>query len=214
MHVKICGITSREDALAAAESGADFVGLILAPSPRQVTLATAQAVAKSLPAKARPVLVFRDATVGEILAAMEATGCRWVQLHGHEPFTLLSELQARRADIRLIKAWEVSAAAAGSGLTLYLQDARRGRVHIHAVILDAPKGEPHPGFECMKAICQRCAVRPPQIWLAGGLTPGNLATAVKGACYDGVDVAGGVEREPGVKDHAAVRQFIDLARRL
>ncbi len=214
MHVKICGITSADDALLAAHAGADFVGLIFAASPRRTTLATARAVVDALPAGTQAVLVFRDAPLDEIVQTIDATGARWVQLHGREPVAFLRDLTARLPQVATIKAWEVAGPTAGDELVAYLQEASAAGVLIRAVILDTPKGEVHPGYGCLAAVSRRWASRPPEIWCAGGLTPGNLAAAVSGGRYDGVDVAGGVERSPGVKDPTLVRQFIAAAKRL
>lgn len=211
MHVKICGITNVDDAREAARCGADFVGLILAASRRQITVDVAKDVVVAVP-ETRPVLLFRDAPLDNVLAALEATDCAWVQLHGHEPATYLGELVRRRPGLHLIRAWEVALPDDGDKLAGYLREAEKASIRIDAVILDAPKGGPHPGYERLGDISIRCYPRPPEVWCAGGLTPANLATAVKTGRYDGVDVASGVESQPGIKDHAALRQFIAAAK--
>ena len=214
MHVKICGMTSPDDGAAAAASGADFIGLILAPSTRQVTVETARRIRETLPPETEAVLVYRDAPVVDIGAALVETRCTWVQLHGHEPITQLKELRRLHPDIHLIRAWEVSSIQSGEELAEYLDGARREGVQIDVVLLDAPKGSPHPGYECLAQVSASCTCRPPEVWCAGGLTPANLAAAVAAGHYDGVDVASGVESKPGVKDHAAVRAFVAAARQL
>jgi phosphoribosylanthranilate isomerase len=226
MRVKICGMTRVDDAVAAARAGTDFVGLIFAVSPRRATLETARAVVGALPVSTQAVLVFRDAPAGEVVATLDATGARWVQLHGREPVTYLRDLATRRPHVALIKAWEVAGPSAADDLLAYLHEAHGAGVRIDAVILDAPKRGPHPGYECLAAISRRCTARPPEIWCAGGLTPANLVAAIRGVAaqdpsrpgpagdrgrYDGVDVAGGVERSAGVKDPALVAQFIAAA---
>ena len=214
MHVKICGITNPDDAREAARYGADFVGLILAPSARRVTLEAAQDVLSILPREVEPILLFRDAPQDEVLAALEVTDCGWVQLHGCEPVSYLGQLARRRGGLRIIKAWEVSAPRDGDDLADYLRQAGGAGVRIDVVILDTPKGGPHPGYERLADIARRLRDRPPQIWCAGGLTPANVAAAVESGQYDGVDEAGGVESRPGIKDRAALRQFIETAKRL
>lgn len=214
LSVKICGVTSRDDAAAVAQAGADFVGFILAPSARQVTVETVRAVMGVLPAPIEPVLVFRVAPLEEVLGAVDATHCRWVQIHGHESVAYLGRLLAARPHLRLIRAWEIETPESGDDLALYLRQARDADVRIDVVLLDAPKGGPHPGFERLGDISHACRERPPAVWCAGGLTPGNLGTAVPSGHYDGVDVASGVEVRPGAKDHDAVRRFVALARRL
>ena len=214
MRVKICGITRPEDAREAAHCGADFIGLIRAPSARRVTVATARQVIAALPEHVQPVLLFRDAPLDEVTAAVDATGGDWVQLHGREPVAYLAELAARRPALRLIRAWEVTAEQADDDLAAYLQQAGAVNLRIDVVILDAPKGGAHPGYERLARISRRCRQRPPEIWCAGGLTPKNVAAAIAQGRYDGVDVASGVESSPGIKDHAALRAFIETARQL
>ncbi|MCK4343235.1 MAG: phosphoribosylanthranilate isomerase [Phycisphaerae bacterium] len=211
MRVKICGITNPDDALAAAQFGADFIGLILAPSARRVTVESARRVRDVLPPAAQPVLLFRNAPLDEVHEVLAATGCEWVQLHGGESPSYLKELATRHPQIHLIKAWEVSSPQAGDELANYLRQVKEEGVRIDVIILDAPKGGPHPGYDCLGDVSRRCVERPPACWCAGGLTPANVAAAVADGCYDGVDVAGGVELRPGRKDHAALRRFIETA---
>ena len=107
MRVKICGLTSVADATEVARCGADFAGLVLAPSPRHVPLESAAQIAAALPAAIQPVLVFRDATREEVLGALSVTGCNWLQLHGRESVSYLSEIRQRRPQVRFIRAWEL-----------------------------------------------------------------------------------------------------------
>jgi phosphoribosylanthranilate isomerase len=212
MFVKICGITTLGDAQAAAAAGADFVGLIRAASPRQVTLEVARAIAESLPPHTRPVLLYRDAPVAEVVAGVGATGINCVQLHGAEFVTYVEDLLGRCADLRLIKAWEVRGPDAADGLCAYLAAARRADLALEAVILDTPKGEPHPGFACLGEVAHRCRHAETRIFCAGGVTPENVRAALACGPFDGVDVARGVESRPGVKDHAVLRRFVEQAR--
>lgn len=212
MRVKICGITSIDDAKLAAQAGADFIGLILAASPRCVTLETARQVAAGVSNFVRPVLVFRDAPIEDVCAAIDATGCGWVQLHGREPVTYLTLLAQYRPHAHIMRGWPVSGPQCAQDLRQYLEKARDLGTPIEVVILDAPKGGPHPGFEFMGDVALSFADRPPQIWCAGGLTAGNLTTAVASGRYDGVDVASGVEAKPGIKDPEALRKFVTTAK--
>ena len=214
MRVKICGLTSVADATEVARCGADFAGLVLAPSPRHVPLESAAQIAAALPATTQPVLVFRDATREEVLGALSVTGCTWLQLHGRESVSYLSAIRQRRPQVRLVRAWELATPQAPDELLDYLRQADAARVRIDIVLLDAPKGGAHPGFERLGDISLRCHTRPPEVWCAGGLTASNLVTAVASGRYNGVDVASGVESRPGVKDHIAVQQFIAMAKRL
>jgi phosphoribosylanthranilate isomerase len=211
MLVKICGITTLADAQAAAAAGADFVGLIRAASPRQVTLDVARAIAERLPPHTRPVLLYRDAPAAAVIAGVTATGINCVQLHGAESVTYIGDLLGRCAGLRLIKAWEVRGPDAADGLSEYLAAARQLNLPLEAVILDTPKGEPHPGFACLGDVARRCRHADIRIFCAGGLTPENVRTALACGPFDGVDVARGVENRPGVKDHAVLRRFVEQA---
>ncbi len=214
MRVKICGITSQEDAEHACAAGADFVGLIRAESKRRCDPDVARHVCAALPASCQPVLVFRDAVLDDLLADAARAGCGWVQLHGDEPVAYVQRLQRERPDLRLIRAWEVRDRTAGDALVDYLEQAALADVHIEIVLLDSPKHAPHPGYDTLAMISRRVLERPPEIWCAGRLGPENLAEAVADGRYDGVDVASGVELLPGRKDHAKVAQFINLGQRL
>jgi phosphoribosylanthranilate isomerase len=214
MYVKICGITRPEDARAAATAGAEFVGMIMAPSARQISLNLAREIIRLLPSTARPVLVFRNARVDEVLAAAATTGALWVQLHGHEPPGYVHALQQQRPGLRIIKGWEVASPQAGDELSRYAATAAHTGARLDVVILDAPKGGAHPGYEHLGDVARRCGQRPPAIWCAGGLTPGNVALATAVGCYEGVDVASGVETSPGIKDHTLVQRFVEAAHQL
>ncbi len=214
MRVKVCGITRLADAQAAVRLGADFLGLIRADSVRRVSIARAAEIVRGLPAGTAAVLVYRDGDLEEVASALAATGCTWVQLHGHEPVDYVAALRRRVPHLRIIRAWEVDSLAATTLLRAYLEEAARAGVMVDVVLLDVLKGTPHPGYACLAAVAQGLTPRPPEVWLAGRLTPANLAAAVVAGGYDGVDVASGVERRPGVKDHAALRAFIETAKRL
>ncbi len=214
MRVKVCGMTRLADAQAASGLGADFIGLIRADSPRQVSLARAAEIVRGLPGGTPGVLVYRDAEVAEVADALTATGCTWVQLHGHESVAYVAELRRRVPRVRVIRAWEVDSLAVAAPLRAYLGEAASAGVTVDVVLLDVPKVALHPGYACLAAVAQSLAPRPPQVWLAGRLTPANVAAAVVGGRFDGVDVASGVERRPGVKDQAALRAFVEAAKSL
>lgn len=230
MDAKICGITNLEDALAAATAGAAFVGLIRAKSPRQVVLEAAREIVAALPATTTPVLVFRDAPVAEALGAVTVTGATWVQLHGQESPRYVADLReayARQCSgkpaLRIVKAWEVEAGAdtdvsvTMGALRAYWDEVGRlagapAGCNLDAVLLDAPKGRPHPGFDALGAASRAAAALGCRVWCAGGLTAENLAGVLPRLTCSVVDVASGVEAAPGRKDHAAVARFIATAR--
>lgn len=207
MQLKICGITNEDDARVAAEAGADFIGLIRAVSPRQVSLDTARQIVATLPPSTTPVLLFRNAPLDEIVAGVDATGCRWVQLHGDESVSLLRELCDRVANVQIIKAWTVTMPVDAAAVRAYVDEAERRGVSLAVLLLDAPKGGPHPGYEAIAELARVIDRRPPKVWCAGGLTAENIAAALALGDYDGVDVASGVEASPGRKDADKVRRF-------
>jgi phosphoribosylanthranilate isomerase len=213
MQVKICGMTRIEDALAAAQFGADYVGLILAPSLRRVTASFAADVVRELPASTQPVLVFRDAPLQDVLAAVEATGCTWVQLHGHESPAYRRDLADRLPNLHVIKTLEIGVSDDPTTAGVRWQSDAAVPPAIDVLLLDKPKSGQYAGHDRCAAAARRFVARPPWVWLAGGLRPENVAQAVASGGFDGVDVAGGVESEPGVKDHDAMRQFIEAVRR-
>jgi len=212
MRTKVCGITRQADAELAARLGADFVGLLRAPGPRQVSVELAAGIARALPPSTMPVLVFQDASADEVCRAIEATGARWAQLHGREPPVYVRQLVERCAELNLIRAWPVAGIEAAEELRAYLDACAAEKVVFRALILDAPKGGVHPGYDLLGAVSRRCAGAVRELWCAGGLTVGNVQEAVRAGCYTGVDVARGVECSPGVKDPALLERFIKLAK--
>ncbi len=217
MQVKVCGITNVEDALVTARAGADFVGLILASSVRQIDLSQARAIVHALSGeRPQPVLVFRDDSPAAIAAALRETGSRWAQLHGRETAAEIAALRRERPDVHVIKAFEIGPSQPEQAVRQYLAEAEQAGVKIDALLLDRPKAaaspDPRPIHEIMAHLARTILRRPPLVWCAGGLTSGNVAAVVATGAFDGVDVAAGVERAPGRKDHAAVAAFVAAAR--
>ena len=196
IRVKVCGLTSLAQARACADAGADAIGLNFWPrSPRRCDDATAAAIAQALGARVRVVAVVVDAGAARI-EAIRALGVRWIQLHGSEPPD-----EVARWLPEAYKAVHLDGAAApprypGDEL---LADARVG---------DLPGGT---GVRCDWDAAAALA-RTTKLWLAGGLTPENVAEAIARVRPYGLDVASGVERAPGDKDLAAVARFVANAR--
>ena len=197
--VKICGVTRLEDALAAARLGADRVGFNFWPrSRRYVTPAAAAALVAALPPGVLAVGVFVDPTPEELQAAVRASGVRSVQLHGDEPPAL-----CRAVALPVVKAIRVKGLGSLSALSAY---------PVSAFLLDsASPGYGGSGTAFDWALAAQAAARAP-VWLAGGLTPSNVAEAVARVRPLGVDVASGVESAPGVKDAGLMEAFIRNAR--
>jgi len=197
MFVKICGITNEDDALLAVAMGADAVGFVFAPSPRQIAAQQVYDITRRLPPEILTVGVFRDEHPSRVLDTVHRAGLKAAQLHGHESPDVVAEVAASvRWVIKAVTAGSVDARRASSfGTDLVLVDAPTpgaGRVFDWSLVDDLPEG--------------------PRYVLAGGLTPDNVALAVERAAPWGVDVSSGVERSPGRKDALKVKAFVERAR--
>ncbi len=206
MKIKICGITNEADARAAVDAGADALGFIVYPkSPRYIAPAQAAAIAAALPASIWKVAVQVGWTAAAIRAMEALFPFDVFQLHGAETPALCRDLAPRRLwkAFGLPRADDASVAAA----TEYTAD-------IEAFLLD--KADPRHGgtgeaFDWKLAIAfQQDCGRP--CVLSGGLHPGNVREAIEAVRPWAVDVCSGVERSPGCKDHAKVRDFITQCR--
>lgn len=199
-RIKICGVTSVDDALACVDAGAGAIGLNFWPrSARLCTLEAARSIVEAVGERARIVAVFVDADRGAIERALGETGVAWAQLHGEEPPELVRALlpHAYKAERPTDEA--------------SLEDARRApgdELLVDASVPGLPGGT---GRTCDWRLAARLA-RERRVWLAGGLTPGNVGEAIACVSPFGVDAASGVERAPGVKDHALVRAFVGAVR--
>jgi phosphoribosylanthranilate isomerase len=206
LFVKICGITSAEDARLAVEAGADALGFVFWPmSPRKVDPARAAAIARELPPFVLRVGVFVDMPRAEMVRIADTVGLDLLQLHGDEPPEALAGLP-RRA----IKAVRVGRGFAADEATRYagcaaglLVDTRMpGETQL-------PGGTGVPfDWSLVKGLAERV----PFLVLAGGLGPANVADAVRAVAPHAVDVSSGVETLPGRKDPAKVRAFVEAAR--
>jgi len=197
--VKICGITSVDDAKLAVDAGADAIGVIFwAGSRRVVEVATAQAIVRALPAFVWPVGVFVDATPDQVRDVADAVGLSAVQLHGDE---LVSDW--RHFPRPVLKALPLARYAASSW------KSARAAILIDAIDAGTRGGS---GRTVDWTAARDIAVTRPLV-LAGGLTPDNVAAAISCVRPWGVDVASGVEQSPGVKDAGKVRAFVQAVRR-
>ncbi|HVA43030.1 MAG TPA: phosphoribosylanthranilate isomerase [Acidimicrobiales bacterium] len=198
MFVKICGTTSEEDALLAVALGADSVGFIFAPSPRQIAPAVAGDITKRLPPEIITVGVFRDESKERVVEAVNRNGLKAAQLHGREtPETVAWVAERVPMTIKVFPAGDP-----GVG--------RADEYGADVVMLDAPYPGSGEVFDWALAGEVPDGVR---VLLAGGLDPDNVASAIARVKPWGVDVATGVERSPGHKDPAKLRAFILAARR-
>ncbi|HUB98767.1 MAG TPA: phosphoribosylanthranilate isomerase [Solirubrobacterales bacterium] len=203
MRVKICGLTNLDDAAEAVRLGAWALGLIhYDRSPRCVDPAAAAQIAAAFRRKCEVVGVFVNPTLEEVGKAVEDEGLTMVQLNGSEGESFCAEV-ARRAGVKVIKAIHVASAADVHAAESYRTDFhlfdRRGKG------LWGGTGE---SFDWELLRGHRSEV--PAI-LAGGLRPENVAAAIDVVHPFAVDVASGVEAEPGRKDHAALAAFFEAA---
>lgn len=202
IFVKVCGITSPEDAVLAAEAGADAVGLVFWPkSPRAVTVEAARRIGEALPPSVVRVGVFVDASRDEVARAVDAASLDLLQLHGEEPPEACEGLPRR--------AWK--ALRVGEGFAP--EDARRYEGRVAGILLDTGGGEPGgTGRAFDWSLARGVRQRARFLVLAGGLGPDNVRAAIEAVRPDGVDASSRLEREPGRKDPARVRAFVEAAR--
>jgi phosphoribosylanthranilate isomerase len=202
--VKICGINSADALAAAAQAGADWVGFVFFPrSPRAVTPAQAAGLSATRPAGPGRVGLFVRPTDAEVAEALAAVPLAALQVY--DTLERARELRAR-FDIPVWYALGVS----GSG---DLPDSVPG---VDALLLDAkpPAGADRPGGNAHPfdwSILRDWTPKLPWL-LAGGLTPANVAAAVRSSSTPAVDVSSGVERSPGVKDAELIRDFVAAAK--
>lgn len=201
LRVKICGITRPEDAVVAADAGADAIGLVFAESPRRVGPDRAAAILAALPPFVAPVALFVDETADHIRGICEPLGIRTVQLSGDEPPDVARILAGRFC---VIKAFHVRQESDLEGIADYPMDG---------CLLDSRVPGRHGGtgvaFDWSLAAQART---PKPIILAGGLRPENVAEAIRQVRPYAVDVSSGVEVKPGIKDPERVGAFVIEAR--
>jgi phosphoribosylanthranilate isomerase len=227
-HIKICGVTTPADARLAAEAGADAIGLnFVASSPRCLDAKSARAVAAAVPAGVLKVGVFAGMPADSIRRIAADVGLDAIQLHGlltgdgettdpPERCAELAGLPVIRA-VRLAPAeadplaaarqWIAAARAAGACPAMAIVDA--------AVTVSRETGAAALGGTGLTVDWKALASAPPlgiPMALAGGLTPDNVAEAIRQTGCRAVDTASGVELAPGHKDPVKVRAFVQAAR--
>ena len=197
MFIKICGMTREEDALLATALGADAVGFVFAPSARQIAPQVARDIARQLPGDILTVGVFRDESAERVVEIVNGAGLRAAQLHGHES-PAECRFVAERVPIT------IKAIPAGSPDLERFDD-----FGADLLMLDSPI--PGSGEVFDWSLAEGAPGNRPML-LAGGLDPGNVASAIERVAPYGVDVSSGVESRPGRKDPRLLRLFIEAAR--
>lgn len=208
MRVKICGLRSRAEVEAAVGAGASYVGFVFfPPSPRHLTLADARWVVPAVPDGVARVALTVDASDADLAALLDAVPIDLLQLHGQETPQRVAEVRERFAR-PVMKAVGIAGEADLAAIATYSSVADQ-------LLVDArpPRDASVPGGNGIafdwRLIRGRRWKRP---WmLAGGLTPENVAEAVRLTGAEQVDVSSGVESRPGYKDPALVAQFVRSA---
>jgi len=197
VFVKICGITSEDDALLAVALGADALGFVFAPSPRQVTASRVYDITRRLPPEILTVGVFRDELPDRVIDITQRAGLKAAQLHGRETRNQVEQVNKYvHWVIKSVEAGSVAAMNADNlGTDMVLVDASEpgsGKLFDWSLLADMPEV--------------------PRLMLAGGLNPENVGLAIETVRPWGVDVSSGVEVEPGRKDPIKLRAFIKNAK--
>jgi phosphoribosylanthranilate isomerase len=214
--VKICATTNLRDAQISLAAGANALGFIFAPSTRRIMVETAAEIIAALPPEIEKIGVFVNETpehIAGIARAVELTG---VQLHGDEPAGNLAKYRTVLGGRKLIKTLQARELLADNGGQL-IESYLDARGSMDAVLLDSGRPGRRGGtgvpfdWEAALPIVQRVAAESPVI-IAGGLTPENVADAIRLFNPWGVDVVTGVEREVGKKDEAKLRRFVAATR--
>lgn len=196
--IKICGITSVEDASFAVEAGATAIGLVFAKSPRKIDEVRGQEISAYAKDKILRVGVFKDQSDAEILSFVVKVELDCVQLHTQLSSELVNEL--RKLNVAIIKAMSVG--------TDEIEDFDEHRVD--AVLIDGPapgSGEDHSWADVQQNQFQRPLIA------AGGLNSSNILRIVSSTNAWGVDVSSGCESAPGEKDRVKVQEFVSKANR-
>ncbi|NIM18662.1 MAG: N-(5'-phosphoribosyl)anthranilate isomerase [Candidatus Latescibacteria bacterium] len=204
--IKICGLTTPEDAVACNALGTDYLGIVFEDSPRRVTLESAKKIRAAVP-RANLVGVFADADQDSIVEAARACKLSMIQLNGHESPEYCEGLLSKTLlpivkTFRQHETWDPARLALYQTISYFLFD------------LDRPSADPAQkdasrGFWAKAAKARKMGYR---IILAGGLDPSNVRGAVEATRPYCVDVCHGVEKAPGLKDFEAVKQFVAEAR--
>lgn len=202
IKVKICGITNQEDASIAARLGADALGFIFAPSPRQITPQKARDIIHTLPPFVKTVGVFVDEGPAAIKEIKHYCGLDLIQLHGDEPPDLCREFMPHT-----IKALRIRNEAS-------LKTGRQYCGKVRTLLLDTYLKDKAGGtgktFDWQLAIGIKNLEIP--VILAGGLGPSNIVGAIRTVGPYGVDVNSGVEVGPGKKSHRLIKELMEKVR--
>lgn len=222
LWVKICGMTNPDDATAAAEAGADGVGMLFAPSKRRIGIERGKQIVQALPRTMEKVGVFYDETASTIEYIAAEVGLTAVQLHGDESPEFAKNLfrnnsRRSRSQMRIFKTLHVRDGVE-SVARAFLSEKCVDGLLLDSVAHDPASGEVHLGGTGQTFDWHRTSAilpgvgRETRIIVAGGLSAANVAEAIRVMQPWGVDVCSGVECEPGKKDTKKIRDFVTAAR--
>lgn len=199
-RIKICGITSPEDAVLCHGLGADYLGVIFAESVRRVDPARAAEIRRAVP-EATLVGVFEGADLARVVGTALTCSLDMVQLHGDEPPSDCADLR-KRAHVPIIKTFIAERNAVPASLG--------GYEDVEYVLFDRDKRgvDRRDDMRRLWAAAAEASRHGRHVFLAGGLSPDNVRAAIESVIPFAVDVCSGVERAPGIKDERAVRRFI------
>jgi phosphoribosylanthranilate isomerase len=201
-RVKVCGITTPDDACLAAEYGADAVGLIFAESSRRVSVEEAREIAAALPDDVLKVGVFVDAEPAKVLRIAAEVGLDYAQLHGDESPEVVAAVQD--GGLKVMKAFRVRGAASLEALRYYEADL---------FLLDAYSERVRGGTgERFDWVLAKSLTGRGNIVISGGLTPENVREAIRFFEPYGVDASSSLEDAPGKKNAERVRRFVSAAK--
>jgi phosphoribosylanthranilate isomerase len=222
LWVKICGMTSAEDALEAANAGADAIGMLFAPSKRRITVEQGKKITSALPKTMEKVGVFYDEAASTIEDIAAQAGLTAVQLHGDESPEFAKNLfrnnsRRTRAQMRVFKTLHVTKGVEGIARDFLREKCVDGLL-LDSVVHDANTGEVARGGTGQTFDWKRTSdflpgiERETRVIVAGGLSPANVGEAVRVMQPWGVDVCSGVECEVGKKDLKKLHEFVAAAR--
>lgn len=200
--VKVCGITTIDDALAAVDAGVDLIGFNFWPkSKRFLAPELAASIIRALPSRVMTVGLFVNAAADSVRAAMQVSGAKLAQLHGDETSDVASALGV--SVMQVVRVSDPDSATA----------ARAWPFATHVLVDASVVGYGGAGQRFDWALIEVARERLGRnVFVAGGLTPENVGELVRAHRPAGVDVASGVERVPGVKDHERMRAFVQAVR--
>ena len=209
VRVKICGITRNEDLEAAATAGVDAVGFVVgvASSPRNISLNDAEKLMRQIPPFVKRVIVTVPASLEDLVEICEALNPDALQIHGKNLFSAVRDKLPNTLVIGAVKANPPDV----------VDYAAKAAKMFDAVLLDSFVQRKHGGtgvvHDWTMSQHVKQVIHPKPLILAGGLNPENVAEAVRTVQPYAVDVSSGVERQPGIKDHQKMVEFVKNAKR-